>query len=331
MGSDLSNWKETFAPLDGNDPPPLPEELTWKWWDKKKGALSGSTGITAKLKELEKEHKALNGKWPRLAGPNPTMVKLFEEKGNPFVSRGLMPLHNELAKFVKEATPIAKKLKEGGITTKKTGVLLESMIDIAKDLVGYTDSTYVANQFVEKLKSVTKKKAESQQGQFDGKVKMIKGSTDTLSKLNTASGKSLVDATKKLKANTYEELMKAVGKLNSQEAPTVIQQKVRETEASIRVATLKAPLDGIHRLARGINTQLKTIIDMHGNGVKFDKVDIKDVEKLHKEVNSYAEDTTFSFGANYGHLETNKMVQTCYDWYMRFESIAKNFEVKEEK
>lgn len=123
----------------------LPEELTPKWWDKKKGTaakikggIKGGTGMGEALEKLQSVFKKIETDVIYLS-PAPTAVKLDIVNANKFIkSPKMKALHDEL-KTVRDLAKVqAKEMKES-ILTKKTGEVLDEIYKTADYLFVVTN------------------------------------------------------------------------------------------------------------------------------------------------------------------------------------------------
>jgi hypothetical protein len=240
----------------------LPEELTAKWWDKKKGTaakikggVKGGTGMGEALEKLQAVFKKMETDFVFLS-PAPNAVKTDIVNADKFIKSAKVKALRDELKTVRDLAKEQAKEMKSSILTKKTGEVLDEIYSTA-------DYIFVATND-QSLRESLKTAVSLWKEQIAQKLTRLAEPTLNLAKkviekLPRAQG----DVEKLLKA--YEENPNKKADIEKKE-----------------VGTREAFGDAYRTLCRDMTQPLTNLLKMKNNGTPFENYDEAGINNLGK-------------------------------------------------
>jgi hypothetical protein len=291
---DPKNFGFTGIFFQHGDQVVLPEQLTKKWWDKKKqvvAKMTHATGVGAELEKLTTVFKAFELTCPHLPG-SPTTIEQSVKDCKAFMTSGKLKAFRDQLKVVRDlAKSEAIELKKSALT-KKTGEVLDEMEDAADTLWISVGQNTLGTQLEKAMEAwAAEQKANA--------IKNV-GPTLTAVKLVKAKIPAAIQEIKKHLASFKED-----------------------PEGTVMVSNKPTPIRGvlgnaIRALCRDCTQPLGNLMKSHKAGVRLDDFDAEKVQTLATAMSkiSNTKGTEFMEGVNA--TKADGLVKLVEGWTTKF-------------
>lgn len=279
----------------------LPEELSKKWWDKKKqvtAKMSRATGVGASLDELAKDFRPLV--WPTLPG-NPVVFEKGVQDCRAFMTSGALKKFRATLKDVRELAVAESKELKKSLLTKKTGEVLDEMAKIAQSILDASNSNSLSG-------SLDAAVAEWGKAQ---RASAIKNAGPTLK----AVGMVIQKTPAKLKVidthlQTFQE-----------DDEAMVGEKGKEV-------TIRGALgNAIRDLCRDCTQPLGNLMKSHKAGVMFVDFDGPAIAQLAKDMSRISNTNGTEFMNGLSGAKAADLVKQVKAWTRTFDDLLANVEI----
>lgn len=284
----------------------LPDELTSKWWDKKKGTaakikggVKGGTGMTEALDALKVAFEKLP--WVSL-GANPNNFEAEVDSCKSFVTCGLLREFREQLKTVREIAKEESKEMAKSVLTKGTAKVLDEIYDAADAIYVATNSASLSNCLDNAIEAWEKNQIAS--------ARKSAGNVVSYSKAVVAKSAKVLNEIDELQKK-FKENPEGLGDTKNSQVP---------------LRTLLG--NAIRTYCRDCTTQLGNIVKADKAGVVFKSTNMKEVEKLNKTMSriSGTKDPS-EFMDKLNPDQTGKLVGMVKGWAGEYAVLVKDIEV----
>ncbi|MGC3972105.1 MAG: hypothetical protein QM775_33635 [Pirellulales bacterium] len=285
----------------------LPEELTPKWWDKKKqvtakikGGVSGGTGMGDALDELKKVFTKVETKFCFLS-PAPNAVKNDVVLAETFIkSPEIKALHNELKTVRDLAKEQAVEMKKS-MLTKKTGEVLEDIRDTA-------DYLFVAT---------------NEQSLREALKNAISHWKQTISEKLTRLAQPAIDLAKKVPEKHDRVLKELDVKLKAfQENPN------KPTDLQAKTVGTREDFGGSYRtFCRDMTQPLGNLVKFKTNGTPFNNFDDNKIATLLEDMGKISNTKGTEFMKGVDGKQAGEMMVEMRGWCKTYAGLVKDIAV----
>jgi hypothetical protein len=282
-------WASIFVPR--NDVK-LPEQLTKKWWDKKKQAIAKmtkSTGVGEALAEVEDAFKKVA--FPEF-NPHITLVQEGVDEAKKFItSAPVKKLHDALKDAKNLAKEQAGSLKKNPLT-KKTAAVLEEIHEVADILMVSINPNSLSSRLKEALELFMKKQDEA----------AIK---------NAPSVVAAADSTRKNMPAKIKSLRDRCEKFDDEKERGYL-------------------FNEMFTLGRNMTQSLGNLLKASKAGVPFQNFDESEIKKLHDQlvpIGGAQSHSAFSSGLD--QTKSSKLIDRFEAWGAEYIKATKDIELPE--